>query len=938
MDPSLDNPAIDNQLMETATSPSSSTTPSRANKPKRNYRTKKRDDDNKNDDDEVMNENDHTESTSQTQQQPTSNSSLLYVQSQNAQNIGEVYPGLARLSFLDQDSQAGGEEDERGIGAMRSRRPLQQKSPPLQQQDSSPTGGEEAEQSTTSQNIDHTGQPTETLAAPPTTSPSAMSSGVSSDSSLMEIKDTAMENKGRGLFSAAKDVLKAGTLVFRELGYCQVVNDTSLSSVCSACFKDTREEQGEDDKSASAGGGVSAGNQRKLTCQIKDWKLHHQLECQGIQQSMKNAVMKDVWTKRSMDTTTARALCRLVRRRERVRTSAAYKAEHGKIDAAQKQVNEVYYSGLDQKEDEWLDEHGATWIDQYLRAPTSHQDVSSKAALDESTQFTKIMAVVMSCVIPAKEVRTAFMRGSGESEGDVKGASGTKGFELLRKLLSYAFSVTNLETTTAVGLALYVQSMPFMNHSCLPNCVYTFKGSRVECRVIRDIRPGEELTISYIDQIGMTQERQKQLKEQYHFTCVCPLCQYFPANPLFQPNQEALQTIVSDPTFSPLLDPKQGFICPNTSCAVRSDIGPILAMESQLAIYNKVDLKCDSCGHATELTQEIVQENQEEAERIIARFVREMNGRSDQQPKSGSRTFELAKIKLPEATDEKEAEEARKAAAALGGMNSVHEPSTTALQCFDEAYQALTGVLPPQARTNSRRSAGLPMDINEDPVHRSALHHLVRQLEQTGFDEAVSHKNWVFALHRSLELERILNSTYIGHHPLKAIQGYYTCKIVNLLANLLLEESTIEIEESDHEQDSDADEEMAGNSDDERDLHALRNAMGGGGGGKGVKGLGAGSMEEQLLKRKQVGSAKSQNEVASKAKAAPIKRIQTESSRQLLMYLKSLIPKIEDPELLQQFRVCWGRDGKLASRYRHQVDSLKQALHYAELPFQETKP
>ena len=136
---------------------------------------------------------------------------------------------------------------------------------------------------------------------------------------------------------------------------------------------------------------------------------------------MKNAVMKDVWTKRSLDTTTVRALCRLVRRRERVRTSAAYKAEHKKMDAAQKQVNEVYYSGLDQKEEEWLDEHGATWIDQYLRAPAVSQNVSSKGTLDESARFTKIMAVVMSCVVAAKEDRAAFMQGSGESEGGRRG-------------------------------------------------------------------------------------------------------------------------------------------------------------------------------------------------------------------------------------------------------------------------------------------------------------------------------------------------------------------------------------------------------------------------------------------------------------------------------------------------------------------------------------
>ncbi|KAK3846166.1 MAG: hypothetical protein J3R72DRAFT_516476 [Linnemannia gamsii] len=237
-------------------------------------------------------------------------------------------------------------------------------------------------------------------------------------------------------------------------------------------------------------------------------------------------------------------------------------------------------------------------------------------------------------------------------------------------------------------------------------------------------------------------------------------------------NQEASKAIVSKPTLASLLDSKQGFICANTSCDRPGEPGG----------------------------------NREERYSVCL----EMNDRSDQQPKSGSRTFELAKVKLPETTAEKEAEEDRKTAASLGSISS-----------------------------------------------------------QTGFDEAASHKNWVFALHQSLELERILNNTYIGHH--------HTCRIVNLLANLLLEESTIEIEESDHEQDSDEDKEMVGNSDDdERDLQALKHAMGGG--GKKSKGLGAGSALGVL-----------------------------------------------------------GKDDKLVSQYRHQVDSLKQALYYTELPFQETK-
>lgn len=208
---------------------------------------------------------------------------------------------------------------------------------------------------------------------------------------------------------------------------------------------------------------------------------------------MANAATKDVWTKHTLDSTPVRAICRLVRRRERVRASAKYKTEHGKVDPQQKQVNEVYVSGLDQREEEWLDSHGADWIEQYLNTYEHASEITSsssaKSVLDESSQLAKTMAVVMSCVVSPKENRQSFLKGSGADEIP----SGSSGFDLIRKLNAYGFSMTNLETTTVVGLGLYIQSMAFMNHSCVPNCVYIFKGPKVECRVIRDIQPGEEV-------------------------------------------------------------------------------------------------------------------------------------------------------------------------------------------------------------------------------------------------------------------------------------------------------------------------------------------------------------------------------------------------------------------------------------------------------------
>ncbi|KAF9159517.1 hypothetical protein BGX20_002907 [Mortierella sp. AD010] len=862
-----------------------------SNKAKRNYRTKKRDES----DNEDVQVDDHKENVNE-QEQGSTSTPHPYIQSQNAQSLGEVYPGLARLSFLDQEQSSVDENennDPQLLGAKKPHRPLQQKQPQLQ------PNTEEEPNAEAEENIPATST-TSSVSVPPSISPSILSSVSGSGSKLVEIKDTGSSTKGRGLFSASEEVLKPGTLVFRELGYCQVVDDSSLSKVCSACFKDVREEVGEEEM-ASSGGAVPSGGQRQLVrcagCRviwycnkasmssnsIKDWKLHHQLECEGIRKSQSTPATADVWTKRTVDTTAARAICRMIRRRERVKASAAYRAENGKLNQAQKQVDEVYFSSIDEKEERWLDEQGYTWIEQYLNSYEQDQvaATSTKSALEGSSQLTKTMALVMSCVSKMED-RHVFLRGINDNDSESATPSGAGGFDLLRKLNSYGFAITNLQTTST-------------------------------------------LTISYIDQIDTTKERQKQLKEQYHFTCDCPLCKYYPANPLVQPEVEPLKNAAFGPLFDPVLDPKQGFVCPNPGCKSGA-LRPVLAIESQLSIYNKVELKCKECGYASELTQEVVQENQENVERLITAFVREMNGglATSGATKASSRNFELAKVKAsPEAINQN---------AVAGGMKTVQEPSAQALQYFESAYKALTGVRPHMwEKTTKPIEDKTITTIEQDSVRHSQPHHLVRRLEQTGFDEAVSHKNWIFALHRSIELEGILNETYIGRHPLKGIQAYYTCKIANLLANLLLEESTIEIEDSDSEK---SDEETL-NSDDENDLKALREAMRKGGsraGAASATSVGSGSMQGQLLRRKR--SDEDEEAPAEKKKKTQTKRqVQVESSQQLLQYLKSLIPKIEDPKILQELRVCWGKDGKLAIRYRYQIDSLKQALHYAELPF-----
>lgn len=49
--------------------------------------------------------------------------------------------------------------------------------------------------------------------------------------------------------------------------------------------------------------------------------------------------------------------------------------------------------------------------------------------------------------------------------------------------------------------------------------------TRIELRALQKISPGEELTVSYVDFLNVSEERRQQLKKQYYFDCTCQHCQ-----------------------------------------------------------------------------------------------------------------------------------------------------------------------------------------------------------------------------------------------------------------------------------------------------------------------------------------------------------------------------------------------------------------------------
>ena len=95
-------------------------------------------------------------------------------------------------------------------------------------------------------------------------------------------------------------------------------------------------------------------------------------------------------------------------------------------------------------------------------------------------------------------------------------------------------------TYDPIGVALHPK-LGYMNHSCEYNATVRFgKYGHAEVIPIRPIQAGEEILISYVDELLPYTERQAELKERYFFTCHCPRCKRESSIP-FKPPPIAVQ-------------------------------------------------------------------------------------------------------------------------------------------------------------------------------------------------------------------------------------------------------------------------------------------------------------------------------------------------------------------------------------------------------------
>ncbi|CAG8488228.1 4314_t:CDS:10 [Ambispora gerdemannii] len=139
--------------------------------------------------------------------------------------------------------------------------------------------------------------------------------------------------------------------------------------------------------------------------------------------------------------------------------------------------------------------------------------------------------------------------------------------DLFCRLTCNSFSVLDAEMI-GIGVGIYTNTA-LINHSCVPNCLAVFDGSKLMVRNIRPIQKNEEITITYTDLGLPTMERRRELNERYFFLCRCELCKRY--------------------EFKENVDPRNALRCKTEGC-----LNPI-EPPNPLDLQEEIVVKCSNC-------------------------------------------------------------------------------------------------------------------------------------------------------------------------------------------------------------------------------------------------------------------------------------------------------------------------------------------------------
>ncbi|KAE9962215.1 hypothetical protein BLS_000662 [Venturia inaequalis] len=97
---------------------------------------------------------------------------------------------------------------------------------------------------------------------------------------------------------------------------------------------------------------------------------------------------------------------------------------------------------------------------------------------------------------------------------------------ILDRIKTNAFTVNMGSFQTADFFWGVLPETSRFNHDCRPNSAYFFNSETLSHHVhaVREIRPGEEITISYLTPYLQTHQREHKMRKQWGFKCTCSLC------------------------------------------------------------------------------------------------------------------------------------------------------------------------------------------------------------------------------------------------------------------------------------------------------------------------------------------------------------------------------------------------------------------------------
>ncbi|CAL1709203.1 unnamed protein product [Somion occarium] len=275
------------------------------------------------------------------------------------------------------------------------------------------------------------------------------------------------KDTGRGLY--ARDRLVVGSILFATRPHVSVLSTPQLESYCSYCC------------SAAPSQGLKRCTRcRKIwycnaTCQNADW-AEHKHECSALQRWQANAPSPDL----SIPSDAIRCLGRILWGIQRTGLDSIWTRE---------------FSGMQ-----------------------SHRSSLPPSAFESHTHLAHSVVRYLGISSPAELAPFGLA-----SAGDL--------VDLISRFTTNTFTLTS-PSLTPVGICIS-PTMALVNHSCEPNVVMVFPHTPnalssqeplMHLIVIREISPGDQVFVSYVDTSVPRDLRQKELKETYNFVCHCSLC------------------------------------------------------------------------------------------------------------------------------------------------------------------------------------------------------------------------------------------------------------------------------------------------------------------------------------------------------------------------------------------------------------------------------